>query len=595
MKVVSAAHNGQRLNRGRDRVRARILFPFTFVILFVVGAFMVATYLFEDREHERVLTESAVAVERLFLQGLESDAAMMQAALTVIAHDEGIKRAFIKGDREALLKLTWPLFDNLRANNRVSHFYFTDVDRVSFLRVHKPDKFGDTIDRITTLRAAEAKVPARGIELGPLGTFTLRVVVPWYEGNTLIGYLELGEEIDHITNEVHRILGADLLVLVYEQFLGAETWEAGKTMLGHQSDWPRFGDTVVVGRAMETIPDDLIEILERGDHAYKGALQVDKNDRHLYVTFLPLLDISGREIGDFVVVRDVTSTQASYRSAMTLTALISVLVGAVVFAVFYVILGKVERDYRRQREVELQLSRVNTEHHKVVQVEKLSAMGLMVAEIAHQLNNPLVGVVNMAQLAEREVDDPQRTRELLGQIGKAGKDCHAFVKRMLEFTKISCFERKPTDMNILVEETVSLFRQSAGNHSQVSIELSPYMPTLDVDPVLIRHGVFNLLSNAAQANPPGGTISVSLYREAQPSDQTPGWCLAVRDEGPGLPDDVLDKIFTPFFTTRAEGTGLGLPIVQHVAILHEGSITATNAEGGGALFALWLPDTEAKA
>lgn len=583
------------IGRGRDRVRARILFPFTLVILFVVGAFMVAAYWFEDRERERTLTESAVAVERLFRQGLENDAAMMQAALTGIAHDEGIKRAFIEGDREALLKLVWPLFDKLRTNNRVSHFYFTDVNRANFLRVHQPDKFGDTIDRITTLRASEAKVSTRGIELGPLGTFTLRVVVPWYEGNTLIGYLELGEEIDHITDEVHRILGADLLVLVYEQFLGAETWEAGKKMLGHQSDWPRFGDTVVVGRAMETIPDDLVEILERGDHGYKGPLQVDKNDRHLYVTFLPLLDISGREVGDFVVVRDVTSTQASYRNAMTLTALISVLVGAAVFAVFYVILGRVERDYRRQRGVELQLSRVNTEHQKVVQVEKLSAMGLMVGEIAHQLNNPLVGVVNMAQLAEREVDDPQRTKELLEQIGKAGKDCHAFVKRMLEFTKISCFERKLTDMNMLVEETVSLFHQSDGKHAKVSVMLPDHAPTLDVDPVLIRHSLFNLLSNAAQANPPGGTITVSLDPEVQSPGQLPGWSLSVRDEGPGLSDDVSKKIFTPFFTTRAEGTGLGLPVVQHVAILHEGSINATNAEGGGALFALWLPDTEAQA
>lgn len=564
------------------------------VILFVVGAFMVAAYLFEDREHERALTESAVAVERLFLQGLENDAAMMQAALTGIVHNEGIKRAFIGGDREALLKLAWPLFNNLRTNNRVSHFYFTDANRVSFLRVHQPDEFGDTIDRITTLRAAEAKVPARGIELGPLGTFTLRVVVPWYEGDVLIGYLELGEEIDHITDEVHRILGADLLVLVYERFLGTETWEAGKKMLGHQDDWPRFGDTVVVGRAMEKIPDELVKILEQGDHDYKGPLHVDESNRHLYVTFLPLLDISKREVGDFVVIRDVTGTQDSYRNAMIWTAVISVMVGGVVFAVFYVILGRVERDYRRQREVELQLSRVNTEHQKIVQIEKLSAMGLMVGEIAHQLNNPLVGVVNMAQLAEREIDDPERTRELLGEIGKAGKDCHAFVKRMLDFTKISGFERKLTDMNHLVEETVSLFRQSAGHHAQLVIDLPREAPTLDVDPVLIRHGLFNLLSNAVEANPPGGTVAVSLYPEAQPSDQFPGWCIAVRDEGPGLQDGVRDKIFAPFFTTRAEGTGLGLPVVQHVAILHEGLITATNAVGGGALFTLWLPDTQAK-
>jgi signal transduction histidine kinase len=301
----------------------------------------------------------------------------------------------------------------------------------------------------------------------------------------------------------------------------------------------------------------------------------------------------GREVGDIIVVQDVTGLRAGFRNTLIMIAVFSVLVGGIVFATFYTILGRVERDYRSQRVVELQLSRVNTEHQKVVQVEKLSAMGLMIGEIAHQLNNPLAGVVNMAQLAEREAGDPERTKELLGEIAKAGKDCHAFVSRMLDFTKLSSFDRKPTDMNGLIQETVSLFRESAGPESKVVSELPEDAPTLDVDPVLIRHALFNLLSNAAQANPPGGTITINLSPRERPRGHSPGWCLSVRDEGPGLPADVLDKIFTPFFTTRAEGTGLGLPVVQHVAILHEGDIAATNAEGGGAHFALWLPDTRA--
>ncbi|MBC8269249.1 MAG: histidine kinase [Rhodospirillaceae bacterium] len=576
----------------RDRVRARILYPFALVILFVVGAFLVAAYLFENREHEKNLTESAASVERLFRQGLENDSAMMQAALTVIARDDGMKKAFLARDRESLLKLAWPLFDNLRTNNRVSHFYFTDPNRVNFLRVHKPDEYGDTINRITTLRAAEVRVPARGIELGPLGTFTLRAVLPWYEGETLIGFLELGEEIDHITDAVHETMGADLLVLVYEQFLGLKQWETGKEMLGHKNDWPRFGNSVVVGRSMKNIPGELAQTLNQGNHTYKEHIHVIEDGKHLYITFLPLNDISGQEVGDFIVVRDVTGAQVGFQNAMILTASISVLVGSIVFAIFYAILGTVERDYRRQREIELQLSRINTEHQKVIQVEKLSAMGLMVGEIAHQLNNPLVGVVNMAQLAERKIDDPARIRELLYEIGRAGKDCHAFVKRMLEFTKIASFDRKPTDINMLIEETVSLFHQSVSPQQKIVCDLPEISPILGVDPVLIGHALFNLITNAAQVSPPGGTITISLSNVAQLHDPTPGWSLAVADEGPGLSDEVMEKMFTPFFTTRAEGTGLGLPVVQHVAIIHEGRIIATNLGDGGAYFALWLPVTE---
>ncbi len=583
--MTSAGRNG-------DRVRARILFPFAAVILFVVGAFLLTAYLFWGREHEKSLRESVAAVERLFLQGLESDAALMQVALTVISRDAGFKKLFLESNREGLLKQVWPLFDKLRRNNRITHFYFSSPERVNFLRVHKPDKYGDTIDRITTLRAAQAREPARGIEFGPLGTLTLRVVVPWYDGKELIGYLELGEEIDHVTAEVHKVLGADLLVLVDERFLDPERWKTGRKMLGHQADWQRFGSTVVVGRAMDKIPDKLITILERGVSQSTDPVEVVENGRNLYMAFLPLKDISGREVGKFIVVRDVTGSKAGFQNIMILIGVISILIGGVVFAIFYAILGKVERDYRRQREVELQLSRIDTEHQKVIQVEKLSAMGLMISEIAHQLNNPLVGVVNMAQLAEREVTDPRRTRELLGEIIRAGRDCHEFVKRMLQFTKISCFDHKLTDMNILVEETVALFQQSLGKAQKVISELPRDAPTLDVDPVLIRHAVFNLLSNAAQANPVDGTITVSLYPETQVLDNVAGWCLAVSDEGCGLSDEIKDKMFMPFFTTHSEGTGLGLPVVQHVAILHEGRISAVNIETGGALFALWLPATE---
>lgn len=584
---ISALRQGHKTYR----VRARILLPFTLVILSVITAFVVTAYIHEDRDHERDLRERVAAVERLFRQSLEKDASMMQAALAALSRNEGIKQDFLQGDREALLKRAWPAFDELRQNNRITHLYFTGSDRVNFLRVHQPNRHGDVIDRITTLRAAEVREAARGIELGPLGTFTLRVVVPWYNDSQLIGFLELGEEINHITEEVHGVLEVDLLVLVYEKFLDPQLWEKGRQMLGHQDDWGRFGATLVVGRSMDEIPEALIKILDRKEYSYEKVLRVVEAGKSLYIAFLPLTDISGQQVGDFIVVQDVTGLRAGFRNSMTMIAAVSVLVGGIVFVIFYMVLGKVGRGYRHQREIELQLAQVNTEHHKIVQVEKLSAMGLMIGEIAHQLNNPLAGVVNMAQLAARETDDPERIKELLAEIASAGKDCHAFVRRMLDFTKLSCSEHKPTDMNHLIEETVSLFKESAGMDTTVVSKLVPDAPILDVDPVLIRHALFNLLSNAAQANPPGGTISVQLSRGKHSGGHEPGWCLSVADEGPGIPADDLNKIFTPFFTTRSEGTGLGLPVVQHVAMLHEGEISAVNSKDSGALFALWLPDT----
>jgi signal transduction histidine kinase len=201
----------------------------------------------------------------------------------------------------------------------------------------------------------------------------------------------------------------------------------------------------------------------------------------------------------------------------------------------------------------------------------------------------LVGVVNLAQLAEREADDPARTRELLAEIRRAGTDCRSFVRRMLEFSKISCFESKPTPMAGLIEDTVLMFRQTESRHLPVEIELPDPPPELVIDPILIRHALFNLLQNAAQATDGNAGIRIGLASENDPMTGKPGWSLSVCDRGRGIPPEALKKIFVPFFTTRSDGTGLGLPVVQQVALLHDGHVTATNRPEGGAEFILWLP------
>ena len=196
----------------------------------------------------------------------------------------------------------------------------------------------------------------------------------------------------------------------------------------------------------------------------------------------------------------------------------------------------------------------------------------------------------MAQLAQREAEDPVRVRPLLGDIRQAGADCQAFIQRMLAFTRVSRSERRLTDLGVLIQDTIDLFQQSTERQPLITTELPQSPRTLAVDPVLIRHALFNLLANAAQANAPGAEIRVRL-QTVTGADGRAGWSLQVIDQGPGFSDEVREKLFTPFFTTRPSGTGLGLAVVQHVAALHDGNASGDNRPGGGAVFALWLPTT----
>ncbi|MBK9595908.1 MAG: HAMP domain-containing histidine kinase [Rhodocyclales bacterium] len=122
---------------------------------------------------------------------------------------------------------------------------------------------------------------------------------------------------------------------------------------------------------------------------------------------------------------------------------------------------------------------------------------------------------------------------------------------------MSCFESRPTPMAGLIEDTVLLFRQAESRHLPVEVKLPEAPAVLTVDPVLIRHALFNLLVNAAQATPDGEDgIEISLERGEDRERNLPGWTLAVTDHGQGMPTEVMEKIFVPFYTTRSDGTGL---------------------------------------
>jgi signal transduction histidine kinase len=246
--------------------------------------------------------------------------------------------------------------------------------------------------------------------------------------------------------------------------------------------------------------------------------------------------------------------------------------------------------YRSRLEIRSRFAMLSDTHQRLIQTEKLSAMGQMVSEIAHQLNNPLVGVINLAELAERETDNPARVKELLGQVRSAGERCREYVQRVLQLSQLTRSERQPADVNRLTRDTVAFFQQSLGSHLSVTVE-APTEPVIsDIDENLVRNALFNLIHNASQADPKG-KILVSVAREQR--DGRPGVAITVSDHGPGFPLELADKLFEPFFTTRRGGTGLGLSIAQHIAILHGGTISARNRPEGGASFTIWIPATEA--
>ena len=565
------------------------MIPLAIVLVFIMGVFAVAALRAEADIRDQDIAERTAAVEKLFVQKLNKDANLMIATMRAIMTNQSVERAFRDLDRPALSHLLSPLFASLRDKHHLTHLYFTGPDLINLYRFHSPDEFGDEIDRITTIKAKRRQEPVHGLELGPLGTLTLRLVMPWRNDGRVLGYLELGEEIEHLVSEISEGLSVDMLVLINKRMVSPQQWAHGQALMNREGNWDRFATHVALAQTIDQLPAALdeptLEKLLTGRSA-----KIEDRGRSLHLAAIPLENAGRRHIGDLVVIRDITALESTFQWSIVAVTAISLLAAIGVLGVFNLALDRVERDYTRQHELERQLLRFNTEYSRILQLEKLSALGTMVGSIAHQLNNPLVGVVNLAQLAERGVDDPVRTRELLGEIRSSGEDCRAFVKRMLAFSKVSSFESKPTPMADLIEDTVLLFRQTETRHLPVEVKLPDEPVVLTIDPILLRHALFNLLVNAAQATSNDGAIVISLEREADPVRKVPGWALAVSDHGRGMPPEVLEKIFVPFYTTRSDGTGLGLPVVQHVALMHDGQLNVSSEPGHGTRIAIWLPD-----
>ncbi|MBI4827901.1 MAG: hypothetical protein HY804_03700, partial [Nitrospinae bacterium] len=249
-----------------------------------------------------------------------------------------------------------------------------------------------------------------------------------------------------------------------------------------------------------------------------------------------------------------------------------------------------ERLNRELRDVNEGLEkRVEASAQRIVTMEKLSAMGTIMGEIAHQLNNPLVGIVNFAQLAQRKAARSDDISGELATIEKAGLECKKIIQKILAFLKKKKLDLAETDMLALLDELIAQANsQNALPNVTVEKIASPAVPKAHVDGVLVKQAFWNIMENASQSMPLGGQLTLEVEYPA-PARNIDGLLLRFRDNGEGISRDRLPEIFSPLFTTRKGGVGLGLSLAQEIITRHGGTIEAASASGAGATFTIWLP------
>jgi signal transduction histidine kinase len=221
---------------------------------------------------------------------------------------------------------------------------------------------------------------------------------------------------------------------------------------------------------------------------------------------------------------------------------------------------------------------------RMLQSEKMGAIGMLAGNIAHELNNPLTGLRSLSQVLLQEADKGSHLYSDLIEIEKAAGRSQRIIKNLLDFSKGEDQPSEYVSLDEIVERTLPMLKSALRFH-RLEVDLQTLGSEVFVEPHLVQQVVFNLVNNACQAMKDAGRVQIQTWKEAS------HLILQVEDSGPGIPDEMQRRIFEPFFTTKKEGQGTGLGLSMSKSIIEKfgGVIEVYKAEPQGARFVIRLP------
>ena len=471
------------------------------------------------------------------------------------------------------------------------------------------------IDLIPTPRAAPRS------ETEETSGMTITCAVPLFEGNTLIGAIYGGVLLNRSTEIVDRVRETVFQKEVYQgRSIGTATIFFNDLRISTNVMTAR-GERAIGTRVSEEVRN---KVLGEGERWTDRAFVV--NDWYI-TAYEPIVDISNQGVG----ILYVGVLEAKYVDIRRNTLLVFVLITAagmvIAIAMGYLlgqrILKPVHRLINMSRRVsagdlspevgpissseigvlqktfqemlsslrERDRSQRAESELKLLQSEKQASVGRLAAGVAHEINNPLTGVLTFTHMLLRREDINEEIREDLQTIADATERVRMIVKGLLDFSRQTKIEPEPTDLNTLIEQTIPL----VDNQSLVKGVIFCFDPGKDIplrtlDRSQIQSVLLNIILNAIDATDKGGHINIYTRLSAGPR-QTKTIEVEISDSGCGISPEHLDKLFDPFFTTKevGKGTGLGLSVSQGIIERHGGTIRVQSTVGQGSIFTICFP------
>ena len=253
-----------------------------------------------------------------------------------------------------------------------------------------------------------------------------------------------------------------------------------------------------------------------------------------------------------------------------------------------------DREARRRAELQTtaqKLSQVYRElqdtFEQVKRADRLSAIGQLAAGLAHEIRNPLASIDGAAEVLEVADDRPELRKETVGIIRKECSRLNRLLTSLLDFARPRNPEWGEVNLANVLNSVIDLVSHSAGQGIRFHKEIAGRIPTLLGDDEQLTQVMLNLTLNAAQAMPDGGDVWLAAKKVED------GIAIQVKDQGTGIPDENISKIFDPFFSTKETGSGLGLSVVYQIVTQHGGTVSVARNRDKGTTFSLFFPHSRA--
>ena len=249
-----------------------------------------------------------------------------------------------------------------------------------------------------------------------------------------------------------------------------------------------------------------------------------------------------------------------------------------------------------EQKVEERTQELRRAQAETMRGEKLASVGLLASGVAHELNNPLTGILTFSHLVRQKMPDKSPDAEDMDLVIRETKRCAAIIKRLLDFAREKQPEKKFTDLNQVIDDTVRIVEKPAHLRDiEITVDLDRTLPPVWIDADQIKQVVMNMLVNAQHAVEEKGSITITTRRMTDPrtpaTEPKPMVAISIVDTGCGIPEKNLKRIFDPFFTSKdvGRGTGLGLSVSHGIVEAHGGLIEVQSKVGEGSTFRVFLP------